>query len=321
MSEEENNKPPVHILIAVQDLVNLASCIRVAKNFGIYDVRLVTPECDLDFYRIEGVAHNTADVLERMTVHATLDEAAADLTYIQALTGRERTAKRTMLRPRAGAFELATHAGSGRVGVVAGREDKGLSNEETDRCDALVTISANPEYTSLNLAQATAIYSHEIWVAQGGDALPFKAPRHKAEPATHEQMEGLFAAWEASMTRIEFFKTRQTDLVMRTFRELIFRASPDGREASLLRAMGLEIGNYLRRKGHPGTGNRGWRPRTTRVDPTLSPPTSFAPVSGVAWPWPLALRETRDREIAFHNLLFLFFRRTCASSSSSLLAR
>jgi len=240
---------PVLVLVAVQDLVNLASCIRIAKNFGIDTVRLVQPECEVDFYRIEGIAHNTADLLDRITIHDTIDEAFADLSWVVALTGRERTAKRTMMRPRAAAVELATRAANGRVGILAGREDRGLHNEEIDRCAALVTISANPAYSSLNLAQAWAVMAHESWVARGGDDIPFKPPRHAAEAVTHEQLEVLFTDWQASLEAIEFFKKRQPELVMRGFRELIFRSGPDAREASLLRAMGLEIGHYLRRHG------------------------------------------------------------------------
>ncbi|MEO5800956.1 MAG: TrmH family RNA methyltransferase [Gemmatimonadales bacterium] len=250
MSRERVMPPaPVLVLVAVQDLVNLASCVRIAKNFGISEIRLVAPECPVDLYRIEGVAHNTADVLERMTIHATIDEAFADLSYVLALTGRERTAKRAVLRPREAAVELAERSLEGRVGILAGREDHGLSNEELDRCAKLVTISANPEYTSLNLAQAWAVMAYETWVARGGDQIPLKRPRHAAGPTNHAELEALFADWEASMHAIEFFKKRQSDLVMRGFREVIFRADLDVREAGLFRAIGLEIGHFLRRKG------------------------------------------------------------------------
>lgn len=245
---------PVLVLVAVQDLVNLASCLRVAKNFGIDTVRLVAPECEIDPWRIEGVAHNTGDMLDRMTVHQTLDEAFADLTCVHALTGRERTAKRTMLRPRRAAAELIDRAGRGRVGVLAGREDKGLSNDELDRCDALVTISANPDYNSLNLAQAVTVYAYELWLARGGDDLPFKAPRRAVEAVTHAEMEHMFAAWEDALTRIEFFKTRQPDRVMRSFREVAYRADLDAREAALLRAIGLEVRNYLGRCAADASG-------------------------------------------------------------------
>lgn len=241
--------PPVLILVAIQDLVNLASCIRIAKNFGVMDVRLVQPECPIDHYRIEGVAHNTADLLDRMTIHDSLDEAFADLSHVVALTGRERTAKRTTLRPREAAAMLVERSQVGRVGILAGREAHGLQNEELDRCAELVTISANPAYPSLNLAQAWAIMAHELWVARGGDEIPLKPPRHAAGPATHAQMEALFHDWQGALTAIQFFKKRDPELVMRGFREVIFRADPDGREATLLRAIGLEVGHYMRRNG------------------------------------------------------------------------
>jgi TrmH family RNA methyltransferase len=248
VSEILQGEPPVLVLIAVQDMVNLASCIRIAKNFGIDTVRLVNPECEIDHYRITGVAHNTEDILDRMTVHDTLDDALADVVYVQALTGRERTAKRTVLRPRVAAGELLSRGTAGRVAILAGREDKGLNNEEIDRCDVLVTISANPAYTSLNLAQSVAVYAHEVWVARGGDAIPIKPPRHAADPATHAQLEALFADWEAALHAVQFFKKRHPEKVMRSFRELIYRAAPDGREVSLIRAVGLEIGHFLRRR-------------------------------------------------------------------------
>jgi TrmH family RNA methyltransferase len=257
---------PVLVLVAVQDLVNLASCIRVAKNFGITEIRLVKPECSLDPYRLEGIAHHAGDVIAAMRVFEEMDDALADLTYVQALTGRERTAKRTMLRPRAGAEELFQRGSIGRVGILAGREDHGLQNEEIDRCDALVTISANPDYTSLNLAQATGIYCYETWLARGGDRIGFKSPRHSAPQAAHAEIEALFRDWETSLTAIEFFKKRESDLVMRGFREVIFRARLDAREAGLFRAIGLEIGHFLRRRGVlPPLERRGKPADTTPV--------------------------------------------------------
>ncbi len=254
MTAPDPETAPVLVLVAVQDLVNLASCIRVAKNFGIELVRLVAPECPLDFYRIEGVAHNTGDLLDRMTVHDTLDEALADLGYVQALTGRERTAKRTILRPREAAAALIERTAGGRVGILAGREDKGLFNDELDRCDALVTISANPDYTSLNLVQAVAVQCYESWLARGGDGLPFKAPRRTSPAAPHELLEAMFGDWRQSLEAIEFFKTRNPELVMRGLREATFRAALDAREAALLRGVALEIRHFLARSGAAGPG-------------------------------------------------------------------
>lgn len=244
--------PPILVLVAPQDIVNIASAVRIARNFGIERMRLVKPEV-FDAYRIEGIAHNTADFVERIEFFESLDDALADVTFAAVLTGRERAAKRRVLRPRAAAEELVARSGEGAVALVAGREDSGLTNDELDRCQLLVTISTSPAHPSLNLAQAVAIMAHEIWAAQGGDAIALKPPRHEAPPATNAQLEVLFADWERALHAIDFFKTRQTASVMRSMREIVFRADLDGREASLLRAMGIEVTRYMERTGRlPG---------------------------------------------------------------------
>jgi TrmH family RNA methyltransferase len=239
---------PILVLVAPQDIVNIGSAVRIAKNFALSQVRLVAPEV-FDPWRIEGIAHNTGDMIERITIHDTLDQAIADCVWTVALTARERTAKRTVYRPGPAAAELVAKSEAGAVAFVAGREDKGLTNEELDRCHALVTIPTNPEYKSLNLAQAVAIMCYETMLARGGERRPIKPPRKKAEPAQMELMERLFADWNAALENIEFFKTRQPDNVMRGLREVLFRAELDGREASLIRAMGIEVSRFLERKG------------------------------------------------------------------------
>ena len=239
---------PLLVLVAPQDLVNVASIVRLAKNFGLGGIRLVKPEVTLDRYRIEGIAHNTADVVDRIEVMDSLADALADCVFSVVLTGRERAAKRTVLRPREAAGELARRAGEGPVAIVAGREDSGLTNEELDACHALVTISTDPGHPSLNLAQAVGIMAYEAWLARGGDDLPLKPPRRAAEPATQAQLEQLFADWERALAAIDFFKTRQPEHVMRSLREVLFRADMDGREASLVRAIGIEVVRYLERE-------------------------------------------------------------------------
>jgi len=242
--------PPILVLVEPQDLVNIAGAIRVAKNFGLERVRLVSPR-EYDAWRIEGIAHNTADLLERLEVVDTLEQAVADCVWAAALTARERRAKRSVLRPREAAEALVAHAGEGWVALVAGREDKGLTNDELDRCTALVTIPTNPAYRSLNLAQAVGIQCYEWWVAHRGPVPALKPPRRRADAATGEQHERLFADWERALQAIDFFKTRQPDQVLRSVREILFRAELDGREATLLRAIGLEVVRYLRRTDRP----------------------------------------------------------------------
>lgn len=240
-------RAPILILVAPQDIVNIASSVRIAKNFGISQIRLVKPEI-FDPYRIEGIAHNTADLVEKIEFFDDLDGALHDVTFSAVLTGRERAAKRRVARPREAAAEVTGHLAEGPVAIVAGREDSGLTNEELDRCQLLVTISTSPSHPSLNLAQAVAIMAHELWVARGGDERPLKPPRREAPPATHDQLGAVFTDWERALHAIDFFKeARRSEAVMRSFREIVFRAGLDGREALLVRAMGIEVVKYMER--------------------------------------------------------------------------
>lgn len=249
MSEPET-PAPILVLVEPQDVVNIGSAVRVAKNFGVTHVRLVRPAV-FDPYRIEGIAHHAGDLIDRIAVVPTLAEALTDCTYVAALTARQRSAKRRTVRPREAAAELVERAARGPVAIVAGREDAGLTNEELDQCHSLVAIPTNPAYRSLNLAQAIAIACYESWLARTGGVQPLKPPRRSIEPATNAEYERLFEDWERALWGIEFFKTRQPEHVLRSVRELVFRAGPDARETMLLRAMQLELLRYLRRVGAP----------------------------------------------------------------------
>jgi TrmH family RNA methyltransferase len=244
---------PILVLVNPQDIVNIASAVRIAKNFGIARMRLVNPE-EFDPWRIEGIAHNTADFVAGIEMVPTLEQALADCVSSFVLTGRERAAKRRTLRPREAAAELTRDLATGPVAIVAGREDSGLTNTELDLCRTVVTIATDPRHPSLNLAQAVAIMAYESWNARGGEDLPLKPPRRAADPATSEQLEILFADWHRALWAIDFFKTRRSESVMRSFREIVFRAALDGREASLVRAMGIEVSRYLGRVGAPLAG-------------------------------------------------------------------
>jgi TrmH family RNA methyltransferase len=244
---------PILVLVNPQDIVNIASAVRIARNFGIGRMRLVDPEV-FDPWRIEGIAHNTADFVARIEILPSLEAALADCVSSFVLTGRERAAKRRTLRPREAAAELVRDLAGGPVAIVAGREDRGLTNAELDLCHTVVTIATDPGHPSLNLAQAVAIMAYETWSARGGEALPLKPPRREAAPATAGQLEELFADWHRALWAIDFFKTRRSENVMRSFREIVFRAELDGRESSLVRAMGIEVARYLQRVGAPFAG-------------------------------------------------------------------
>lgn len=236
----------VVVLDETQDLVNIAGVVRAMKNMGLYRLRLVNP-VEFDPWRITGIAHRCDDVVERAEIVTSLDEALESARWVVGTSNRARTAQRNYVRPREHVPELLERAREGEVALLFGREDRGLSNEALDRCHAVAVIPANPDYSSLNLAQAFLILAYELHLGAQSAALPLPRGRRAGPPATHAELERMYHALEDGLGRIEFFRARTSEGVMRTLRTLLGRAEPDQQEAGVMRAVGYGIGKHLER--------------------------------------------------------------------------
>jgi TrmH family RNA methyltransferase len=237
------------VLHEPQDPVNIAATVRAMKNMGVADLRLVRP-VTYEPDRLEGIAHNTRDLIDSIRVFEEFDAAVQDCVRLVAFTARRRAAKWRVVDPKQAASELLAAAADGPVAMVFGREDSGLPNEILDRVHATVVIPTT-EHSSMNLAQAALIGLYELHLAAGDASRVIPPPRKDAPPATEAQLEQYFGDVERSLQAIEFFKTRQREHIMRTLRSLTVRASPDARELSLIRAMALEVTRYMERTASP----------------------------------------------------------------------
>ena len=189
------------------------------------------------------------DLIERIEHFDSFDAAVADCVYVVGFTARRRAREAAPHRPEGRRRpSCSRRAPNGPVALVFGREDSGLPNEILDRVHATVTIPTT-DHASLNLAQAALI------------ALLRAAPRRRRRDADDRAAAQGRAAADATSssssssrtpsarsTAIEFFKTRFPEHIMRTLRSLTFRAAPDARELSLMRAMVIEVTNYLTRR-------------------------------------------------------------------------
>ncbi len=227
------------VLLEPLDPVNIGATVRVMKNMGFADLRLVRPVA-YDPWRIEGIAHGTRDIVERIQHHDTLEQALAGCVRVAAFAGKRRAAKWNVQAPREAAPDLLDHAQHGPVAVLFGREDWGLPKEALDQAQITVHIPTT-EHASLNLAQAVMVALYELHLAAGDVTRTLPPPRKDAPPATQEQFAQLYADAERALETINFFKTRHPDHVMRTVRSLTYRSNPDSREIQLLRAMSIEV--------------------------------------------------------------------------------
>lgn len=247
------------ILYQPQDVVNVASIIRVMSNFGLTDLRLVEPAA-FDEYRILGIAHHTEAIVRAVRRYPTLAEAAADCTLMLGTTGRPRAAERLVTAPREAApLLLETAARSaGKVAVLFGREQDGLPNEALDLCHGILTIPTAPANRSLNLAQAALVVAYELWMAASGAAAPEAAgaaPPPAAVPgidpapdlAGGAEREALFASVSDLLTTL-YPDTTEARLMaaLSRLRTMLMRAAPRTEEAAaltnLLRHAAREIG-------------------------------------------------------------------------------
>jgi tRNA/rRNA methyltransferase len=107
------------------------------------------------------------DILNNAKVFSTLEEAIADLQFIYATTSRNHDMVNRIMTPRAAIPDIITRSSEGqKVGVMFGRERTGLVNDYIVHANAKITIPLNPEFASLNLAQAVLLIGYEWYQAQ-----------------------------------------------------------------------------------------------------------------------------------------------------------
>ena len=270
IASDETWRPPewfdrlAVVLVETTDAVNVGSVVRAMANTGFLRLRLVSP-VSFDAWHVVGVAHYTQHLLEAAERFDSLPEAVADRHFVVGLTGRHHRIKRNALPFFAAIDQIADAARQGKqVAVVFGREDRGLSNAMLDACHAVTTIPTNPAYPSLNLAQAALLVLYQLFQLGGGQEQAYRPPRRAAPPAPSSLLEDLFADVERALDAIEFLGQRPRLSTLRSLRVALFRAQLDVREASLLRAVFIEVRNFLHRKGLLAQVGRVGAPPSTR---------------------------------------------------------
>lgn len=227
------------VLHKPQDPVNIAAVVRVMKNFGFVDLRLVSP-VPYDPWRIEGIAHGTRDLVERIRHFETLDDAVSDCVFVAAFGAKRRAHRWPVTEPRALAPVMLEKAGDGPVALLFGQEDHGLPNDAIDRAQVLVRIPTT-EHASLNLAQAVLVAAYELHLSAGDATRDVARHKHHAALPKHDEWERALADIDRALAAIAFYRTRNPEHIMRSVRSLLNRAGPDSRELTLVRAMGIEV--------------------------------------------------------------------------------
>jgi tRNA/rRNA methyltransferase len=211
---------------------NIGASARAMKTMGLARLYLVRPKKFPD-PEARAMAASAAEVLESARVCADLDAALEGTRFAVAMSSRSRELAHAPLAARAAARELASAARRDEVAIVFGNETVGLTNKEIMRCSALARIPADPQYASLNLAQAVQVMAYELRLA----AIDPPAVSAKTKQATHEEIENLFACLESSLYASGFLDPRNPRKLMDRLRRLFARARLERVEVNILRGM------------------------------------------------------------------------------------
>ena len=247
---------PAIILVEPQLAENIGMVARAMANFGLSDLRLVKPR---DGWPTGGGlpkgAHQAASgavhILQSARLFADARSAIGDLNLVFATTARNRGQMKRVFTPAEMMPEVASRVSAGQgVGILFGRERTGLENEEISLADAIVTFPVNPQFASLNLAQAVLLMGYEWFRAAHGDIKPFDPDAQL--PAAREMIVSLFDYLEDELDRGGFFPPDKREIMARNLRDILHRLAMTEQDCRTLRGAFHALAEGRKRRSKDG---------------------------------------------------------------------
>ena len=229
------------VLVEPAGALNVGSIARIMKNMGLTRLVLVNPRCDLESDEARQMAVHAVDLLERARVVDSIPAALAGCQQAIATTVRSRSVP-ILLEPPSVVLPglLAPNIQSA---LLFGAEDRGLSNEELKYAQRFICIESNPDYPSLNLAQAVTICVYQLYQSflerqddKPSIASPI-APPPLSTNAPLEVLEGYYQDLEAMLLEIGYLYPHTAPVKMEKFRRLYNRANLQSEEVAMLRGI------------------------------------------------------------------------------------
>jgi tRNA/rRNA methyltransferase len=246
--------PTRFILIQPSHPGNVGAAARAMKVMGFADLVLVAPRWSNVLGRKEAIerASGALDILKNARVVATFAEALDGVTWACATAMTPRDFGPPTQAPRE---HFATLAGSGhRVAFVFGTERFGMNNDDVYRCHACLSIPTDPDYGSLNLAQALQVIAYEWRQALGG--FPVQPRTAEAARADAQAVQGVLDHWQQALVRIGFLDPAAPRKLMPRLNQLLNRAQLAEEEVHILRGIARAVEAAAGPEHGPGPGSQ-----------------------------------------------------------------
>ncbi len=215
---------------------NIGATARAMMNCGLSDLRLVAPRDGWPNPVAVPMAAGGTQIIENATLYDDIAAAAHDVSFIAAASARRRDMPMRETNPRAVAGEILAH--QGKAALLFGPEASGLDNDEVVQADVLVTASLNPNYPSLNLAQAVLLLAWEwrvVMLETSSDTISATTLPANRVPAPIVERDFLYQRLEDELDAGGFFLSAEmAPVVKRNIRTMFNRAAPTSQEISTL---------------------------------------------------------------------------------------
>jgi tRNA/rRNA methyltransferase len=220
---------------------NIGSVARAMKNMGMSRLYLVSPQCTLNEESFR-MATSAGNILHSARQAGTLREAIADAGYVFGTTARARRLRPHIFPPEMGE-KTAELLPDNQVALVFGPEDRGLSNEQLELCNEIVSIPTARGGKSLNLSHAVIIMCYEIHRAVKGRTV-YEKPR--LAPAG--EAEKMYDHMRNALLEIGYLDPQNPDLTLGSFRRILSRAGLSREEVKLIRGVFRQLLWYINKK-------------------------------------------------------------------------
>ena len=228
-----SNLAPVIVLVRPQLGQNIGKAARAMLNFGLTEMRLVSPRDGWPNPDAGPAASGADEVIERAAIFDSVAGAVADCRLVFASTVR----RRELVLPVIGPAEMADdiRASQGRTAILFGPERSGLATEDVALASKIVTVPINPQFGSLNLAQAVILLAYE-W--SRGVTLAQPTFKEAEPPAPQFEVEGLVGQVDAALDAAGYyFPPDRAEVSRLTMRTLLTKPGWSSREIRALRGM------------------------------------------------------------------------------------
>ncbi|NHZ93352.1 TrmJ/YjtD family RNA methyltransferase [Massilia sp. CCM 8733] len=230
------------VLVETSRAGNIGAAARAIKTMGFTDLVLVNPRFPDALQDPEAVAFASGaqDVLEGARIVGSIGQALEGCNFAAAVSARLREFSPPVWTPRAFAGHVAGQ-GDLSAALIFGNERFGLPNQIVEQCNVLINIPANPDYSSLNLAQAAQVLAYECRVAgDTGVAAPSAIGFH-GDSASLDQVEGMYAHLEQALVAIGFLDADNPKKLMPRLKRLFSRTQLETEEVNILRGIARHI--------------------------------------------------------------------------------